>query len=505
MKTTKLFLILVVLFTSLLYSQNDVDVEELDKRFEETLDEFNLTGMAVGIIKDGKIALAKGYGLKEIGKEEEVNSETLFGIASLSKAFTTACIGMLVDEGQLDWNDKVIDHLPWFKLSDNYTTNEFRIVDLLSHRSIFNTFDGDLLWYGTNYSSEEIVKRFRLMPSKKSFRIGYGYSNLMFMVAGEVIKEVTGKDWHQFVKERIFDPLEMEATNTSTSALNESSNFAMPHLKKEVQEILDYDAVGPAASINSNVDDLLKWLKFWLSKGKANEGELLSEESIDFILQSQTALNGGKGDEIDGRHFVNAACGWFLSDYAGRKIIAHGGGLPGFISRITFVPEDNLGIIVLTNDEGYVVTAVVNTILDTYLKGNNDVNQFEIVKEALDKREERKEKQKKDLYDSRVEGTNPSFDLEKYVGDYEDEMYGKAEITFENDELNIVLLPAKKLFTSKMLHWHYDTFKIEFNDPFLPEGLVTFSIDKDGKIENFKIDLPNPDFHFYNFTFQKIY
>jgi CubicO group peptidase (beta-lactamase class C family) len=504
LKIVKQFLILVLLFTSLVYTQNKVDVEKLDKRFQEAVDEFDLIGLAVGIIKNGEIVLAKGYGVKETGKSDKVDTQTLFGIASLSKAFTVACIGMLVDEKKLDWNDKVIDHLPWLKLSDNYVTNELRIVDLLTHRAGYNTFDGDLLWYGTNYTSEEIVKRFRLMPAKKSFRIGYGYSNLMFIVAGLVIEEVTGKSWHQFVKERIFLTLGMQTTNTSTSEFNENSNYALPHLKKTKQEILNYDSVGPAASINSNVDDLLKWLKFWLNRGKVNNEELLSEESIDFILTSQTALNGGKGDKIDGSHFSNVACGWFLSDYAGRKIIAHGGGLPGFISRITFVPEDNLGIIVLTNDEGYIVTAVVNTILNTYLKNNNEEDRFEKLKERLKKREERKEKQRSDFYESRVENTKPSMEFEKYAGAYEDKMYGKAEIGFDNNELTLRLLPAEKLFTSKMMHWHYDTFKIKFKDPFLPEGLVIFSINKNGKVESFKIDLPNPDFHFYNYFFKKI-
>ncbi len=503
MRTVKQLLIIILVLAPFINSQTDVNIDELDKKFEEALVEFNLPGLAIGIIKDGEIVFSKGYGVKDIGKDTEVNSETLFGIASLSKAFTAACIGMLVDEGKLDWNDKVIDHLQWLRLSDNYVNNELRIVDLLTHRAGYNTFDGDLLWYGTNYTGEEIVKRFALMPAKKSFRIAYGYSNLMFIVAGEVIKEVTGKSWDEFVKERIFAPLEMKTTNTSTSAFNENSNFAMPHLNKEVQEILDYDGVGPAASINSNIDELLKWLQFWLNEGRVGDQQLLTQKSVEYILRSHTALNGGKGDEIGGRHFANAACGWFLSDYAGRKIIAHGGGLPGFISRIAFVPEDNLGIIALTNDEGYMVTAVVNTVLDAYLKGNNEVDQFEKIKEALNKRVARKEKQKKELYDSRIEGTKPTFDLDKYAGTYEDEMYGKAEINFENDELTIKLLPAEKLFTSKMMHWHYDTFKIEFNDPFLPEGLVTFSVDKDGKIESFKIDLPNPDFHFYNFTFKK--
>ena len=481
-----------------------VNFEKLDKQILKAIEDLNAVGLAVGIIKDGKVVFEKGYGFKNFETKDPVTTKTLFAIASCSKAFTAASIGMLVDESKLDWNDRVIDRLPNFKLSDPYATREMRIVDLLSHRSVYNTFDGDLLWYGTNYSRREVLKRFELMPAKKSLRIGYGYSNIMFIAAGEVIENISGKSWGDFVKEKILNPLEMKYTTTTNSVFNKDMDYALPHINRNVLGLVNYDNVAPAASLNSNVEDLLKWLQLWLNKGKLNDSTIiLKEKTIDAIFTSQTVLPGGKGDEIGGRHFMNTAMGWFLSDYTGRKLIQHSGGLPGFLSRVTIVPEANLGIVVLTNDESPLYSSLTNYIIDLYLT-EKDSDEFSKAIEQQKKNEESKSKAIEERNAKRITGTSPSQALENYAGIYEDKMYGKAKVTFENGELNFVLLPAEKLFYSKMTHWHYDSFNIEFADPFLPEGLVTFEINNEGKVRGFKIDLPNPDFHFYNYHFEKI-
>ena len=499
------FLILAFLFLlpSTILPQKEIDFDKLDSQILKAIEDLNATGVAVGIIKDGDIVFEKGYGYKNYETKDTVTTNTLFGIASCSKAFTAASIGMLVEEGKLDWNDRVIDHLPGFKLSDPYVTRELRIVDLLTHRAGYNTFDGDLLWYGTNYSTEEVLKRFELMPAKKSLRIGYGYSNIMFMVAGEVIKSVTGKTWSEFVNNRILKPLEMETTTTSNSVFNKNMDYAYPHKDRTKMDFINYDNVAAAAGINSNVNDLLKWLQMWLDNGVVGNDTLLHEDIIQEIFTSQTVLPGGKGDEIGGRHFMNVAMGWFLSDYAGRKLIQHSGGLPGFLSRVTIVPEDNLGIVVLINDESPLYSAITNQILDMYLTDKQTDN-FAKAIEQKKKYEDGKAKRSAERRSTRVMGTRPSQPLENYAGIYEDKMYGNVKITLKNDELSFVALPTEKLFYAKLTHWHYDTFNLKLTDPFLPEGLVTFEIDKDGKVSGFKIDLPNPDFHFDNFHFEKI-
>jgi CubicO group peptidase (beta-lactamase class C family) len=494
------FLVCSLLLTqTAIYSQNIEKYEHLEKYIQAAVDSFEVPGLAVGIVKNGEIVYAKGFGVKSTTTDALLNIESLFGIASLSKAFTAAAMGILVDEGKLNWSDRVVEHLPRFQLYDPYITREVRIADLLSHRVGLATFDGDLLWYGTDYTRKEIVKRIRELPIKNSFRDKYGYQNIMFIVAGEVIEAVSGITWEEFVQTRLFDPIGMSNSTLSNSEFDESYNVALPHLKGKVQKFINYDNSGPAASINSCVSDMLKWADFWLNKGKVDTLQLLSEKSYYKITSSYTAINRGRGEEIGGRHFTTTGLGWFLNDYAGRKIITHGGGLPGYLSRIALVPEDSLGIVVFQNDMQPVYRDIESRILDVMLNHKTEDyvgNRLQRIKERkniLDKKSIKK--------DERIDNTNPSFELEKYAGVYSDKMYGDAEVTFENEKLVLTLLPTADLFTSEMIHWHFDTFRIKFNDPFLPEGLVTFNKNSKGKITGFTIDLPNPDFHFYNLNF----
>ena len=497
----RLFTIIALLQITIT-AQNQVDWKKLDKKILESLEEFDTPGLAVGVYKDGKTVYAKGFGYRNNSTKDTVTTNTLFGIASLSKAFTAASIGMLVDEKKLNWTDRVIDYLPNFKLSDPYVTSELRIEDLLCHRAGFNTFDGDLLWYTTNYSREEIVNRFGNMPAKNSFRIRYGYSNIMYIVAGEVIKAVSGKPWEEFVSERILKPLNMRNTTTTNSVFNDNTDVAYPHLKQKVMDFMSYDNVAAAAGLNSNVSDLLKWLKMWLNKGLIGEKQIISEDTWSYILKSHTALNGGSGDKIGGRHFSNAALGWFLSDLAGRKVIAHGGGLPGFITRVTIVPEDNLAITVLTNDESALVYPVTSTILNEYF-GITGEDEFVKTAERLKERKSEKAKIVAERRASRKVATSPTHTLESYVGEYEDKIYGKVIVGLENENLTLKMAATNNILTGSLSHWHYNTFTWNHNDPFLIEGLITFKTNHKGEISGLKIDLPNPDFHFYNFHFIK--
>jgi len=505
MKQLYIKVILTFLFlciTNSFLAQNKPNLEKLDKYIREAVDTFEVPGLAVGVIKNGEILFTKGFGVKSNITKEAVDSKTLFGIASLSKAFTAAAIGMLVDDGKLNWKDRVIEHLPWFQLHDTYITKEVRIADLLSHRIGLATFDGDLLWYGTDYKREEIVKRIRELPIKNGLGDKYGYQNVMFIVAGEVIKAATGKTWEEFIQERIFNPLGMDNSTLTNSVFSDDYNFASPHKKGMVLDFSNYDNSGPAASINSCVDDMLKWCQFWIDKGMVDTTCLLTEKSYYTITKSYMPINAGKGIEIGGTHFITTGLGWFLRDYAGRKVLTHGGGLPGFLSRITVVPEDSLGIVVFQNDEQPVYKDIAKKILDIMISKKEE----DYVAESLDRMKiykERTEKRKKERAKSRIKDTMPSFHLERYVGFYTDRMYGEAEIKLEDDTLKLTLLPTKELFTSKLTHWHFDTFRIKFNDPFLPEGFVTFNKNSKGKITDFAIDLPNPDFHFYNLKFEK--
>ena len=373
---------------------------------------------------------------------------------------------------------------------------------MVCHRSGLKTFDGDLLWYGSDYDRKEITRRIRFRENEYSFRENFGYQNVMFIVAGEVIEEVSGKTWEIFVDEEIFQPLGMQSSSTTNEGFTEKMNIAWPHIDGNSVEFIDYDNCGPAASINSSTSDLLKWVQLMLNKGIINTDTIFSKEQYYNLTKAHTLLNGGAGEEINKTHFLTYGLGWFMFDYHGRKVIQHGGGLPGFHSKVVFVPEDNFGYVIVANQISGLVEAVHKKILDLHLT-DSDKDWAALYLELASKKEAGNEEKHKEKDNTRIDGTKPSFDLIKYVGMYEDKMYGKAEISINKNKLHLELLPSRKLFTADLNHWHYDTFIFKFRDEFLPEGYLTFISDGIGNPGYFKIELDNPDFHFYKLRFVK--
>jgi CubicO group peptidase (beta-lactamase class C family) len=300
----------------------------------------------VAVVKDGETVLAKGYGVRELGAPGPVDEHTLFAIASNTKAFTAAALAILVEEGKLSWDDPVTDHLPYFRLYDPYVSQEMRIRDLLSHRSGLGTFSGDLLWYGTGYSAEEVVRRARFLPPAGPFRASYGYSNLMFIAAGEVISAVSGKPWQDFVEERILGPLEMNRTVTSVSDLPPVDNVATPH-KNRMDGIYplawyNWDAMAAAGGVISSVSDMAEWMKLRLNHGELDGLTLFSEDSSweMWTIHTPMAMSPGARRSQPTTHFRGYGLGWSLNDYEGRLVASHGGGYDGMFSRVVLVPED---------------------------------------------------------------------------------------------------------------------------------------------------------------------
>lgn len=483
-------------------SQEKKDYKELYKYIQTAIDSFNMPGLAVGVIKNNEVVFLEGFGYRNTETKKKVDENTVFGIASCSKAFTAASVAILVEEGKLNWNDKVIDHYPGFQLYDPYITRELMVKDLLCHRAGYQTFDGDLLWYGTNYSREEVIKRFRYRKNPYSLREKFGYSNVMYIAAGEVIKNVSGKTWDAFVKEKIFDPLGMNSTTTTNSGFTDKMNLAYPHLEGKPMDFINYDNSGPAASINTSAHDLLLWVKLMLNKGQWTDTTIFSEKEYYTLVTPQTLLNAGKANTIDGTHFSAYGLGWEMKDHDGMKIIDHGGGLPGFHSKVVFVPEDSLGYVILANEISLLVPALERDLLSFYLDDSLGWATRYLPYKKMQKNRELKKMGK--LEEERVKNTEPSLALESYVGIYEDEMYGQAEISLKNGKLYFEMLPTKQLFSSTMEHWQYNTFKIQVNDPFLPEGFVTFNLSENGSVEDFKINIDNPDFHFFKLDFKKL-
>ncbi len=485
-------------------SQTKQDFKELDKYILKALNDFEVPGIAIGMVKDGEVIFAKGYGNKNAKTKEPVGTKTIFGIASCTKAFTAASIGILVDKGKLNWNDEVIFHYPEFQLYDPYITRDFRVDDLLCHRSGYETFDGDLLWYGTNYSRSEVLKRFRQRKNTYGFRQKFGYSNLMFIAAGELIENTTGISWDDFVTNSIFKPLGMNSTTTTNSGFTKEMDIAYPHLEGEPLDFINYDNIGPAGSINSSVDDMLKWIELWLDKGVYNGDTIFSKNSYNITTSPHTSLNWKSEGKKGGTHFYEYGLGWFMNDYDGLKIIQHGGGLPGFHSKVVLIPEENVGFVILSNQLSGLVEALYHKLIDFNLDDiQNPKDWAALYLKRKQSQDARDEVQNQPTTIINTESTGPSLAIENYTGIYEDKMYGKAEISLKYGKLHLSLLPAKELLSGDMKHNNYDTFKFTFNDKFLKPGNLTFYINEEGEPGYFTISLDSDDFLFYKLRFVK--
>ncbi|MAT56864.1 MAG: hypothetical protein CMF23_02700 [Ignavibacteriae bacterium] len=491
--------LLIIIFVSTLQAQ--IDYKKLDQYIENGVSLFEAEGLSIAIVKDSQVVFSKAYGFADADKKIPLTTKSLFNIASCSKAFTAALAAKLVDEGKLSFQDKVKDHIPYFELSDLWITSQLNIVDILSHRSGLKTFAGDLLWYHTDYTNKEIIERMKYLPIENEFRSEFGYQNNMFMIASEIITQKAGKNWYEYLDNELFDKLDMNTSKSASMYLNDNDDIAYPHVEKKRYPLTD-EVPNAAGSIFSNVEEMSNWIKMLLNNGKFNGEQVLSENVINEMFTPRINVYVGRSMKKMGVNFNNYGLGWFLYDYKGREIVFHDGGMPGYLSRVLLVPDENLGVVILTNGLNPLTSALSQQIVDLYF-GNDDADWVKDYKERIDNYKKRDEENKAKINSSRVENTKPSLELPKYEGKYNDNSYGEAEVIFNNEKLTLQL-PAKDVFTSEMEHWHFDTFKIKFKDDFLPEGFVTFSFNSKGEVTGFKIDLPNPDFHFNDLNFVKV-
>ncbi len=486
-----------------------VDVAALDAYFAQAQRAWPVPGLSVAIVKDGRVVLEKGYGVRDVRGQEPVDEHTLYAIASNSKAFTAAALAQQVDAGKLSWDDRVLDHLPWFRLYDEYVTQEMRVRDLLSHRSGLGTYSGDLLWYGTPYSAEEVVRRARFLPQAYPFRSGYGYSNLMFIAAGEVLRAVSGQDWHDYVEARFFAPLGMDRSVTSTQDLARLGNVATPHKYWSGENVpiewYNWDAMGAAGGIISSAHDMARWITAQLAGGTLDGARLFSAERQRemWTVQNPMAVTAAYQSRYPSTHFRGYGLGWSLNDYLGRKVVSHGGGYDGMYSQVALVPEEGLGIVVLTNAMTDIAGALVYRVLDAYLGGRpkdwagEALPRWRESREAFEARQEAFEK-------NRVSGTRPSLALERYVGTYGGDLYGDATVTLEDGALVLRLLPNPDL-VADLEHLHYDTFLIRWrkNLAWFGKGAATFVLDGSGQTAELKLDVPNDDLWFHELELRR--
>jgi CubicO group peptidase (beta-lactamase class C family) len=460
--------------------------------------EWNVPGLAVVVVKDGKVVHSKGYGVREVGKPTPVDAHTLFSIGSISKSFTALALGLLVEEGKLSWDDPVSQHLPYFQMYDPYVTRELTVRDLLTHRSGLPDVSGGILWYGSDYSREEVLKRVRHIKPVSSFRGTYAYQNVMYMAAGEVVRAVSGKSWDDFIRERLFTPLGMEESQSLFRDLKKANNVALPHVRIDGKPVAiayrDSDALGPAGSILSNVHDMARYMQLLLAEGTFDGKKLYGEGVARELFTPQTVVPVPTSSRPELKpfdpRFRAYGLGWFLRDYRGRKLVSHTGGMDGMAAVVMLVPEEKLGITVLSHQDGGIFNAVAMRILDAYL-GAPKMDWAQVLLKYRAEGERKAKEAEAKLVAARVQGTKPSLELGRYAGTYRDRMYGNLSVTQENGKL-VLGFSHSPSFTADLEHWQYDTFRVHWRDPMnFPKGFLTFSLDSKGNIKGFTFDQPS--------------
>ena len=459
----------------------------LDVYVERALRDWQVPGLAIAVVRNDSVILSKGYGVREIGKPERVDANTIFAIASTTKAFTSTAMGMLVDAGTLDWDDPVARWLPYFEVADPIANQSFAIRDLLTHRSGLER--GDLLWATGRYDRKEVVSHLRYLRQIHPFRTTYGYSNNMFITAGMVITEASGMSWDDFIARRIFQPLGMRRSNTTVRGLDTLANVARPHELVDGQlravPYFNLDNEGPGGSINSSVADMAHWLRFQLGDGTFGGKRLISRGALSETHTAETIIRLGARDSamFPGIHHSAYAMGWQVQDYRGRTLVQHGGAIDGMRSRVALVPEAKIGLVILTNRGGgnLLFDAIRNRVLDALLGAPSDAPPRDWSTDylAIARQDSaRNAREVKEYEATRVAGTRPSLPLESYTGSYTSDAYGEARITMEGDHLVLTIGPR---FVGDMAHWHYDSFRSTWRAPNSGWGMVTFHLDDRGQ------------------------
>jgi CubicO group peptidase (beta-lactamase class C family) len=479
--------------------------KDFDAYVMHALRTLDTPGAAVAVVKNGKLLFAKGYGVRRAGDPAPVDAHTLFQIASNTKAFTTAALAILADEGKLSWDDPVTKSLPGFQMFDPYVTRELTVRDLVTHRSGLGLGAGDLLWFHSTYSRAEIAYRIRFAKPVSSFRSQYAYDNVLYIVAGEIVPAVAGMSWEDFVARRIFAPLGMTESGTTIDFFTTSTNAAAPHAREDgrlqVVPIDSVDNTAPAGGIVSNVTDLAKWLVCRLDSGRYAGGRLFSERQAREMWSGQTIL------PIDDPppplaalrpSFAEYGLGWRLRDYLGRKIVSHTGGLAGMTSQITLVPAEKLGIVILTNSEADLMVPLTYRLLDELLgaaRPHTDwVAAFQQAQQLARAHADSVLAASRAVRDS---SSRPSLALDRYAGRYRDALYGDAVVALEGDRL-VLRLSRSPAFVGDLEHWQHDTFIARWRTKHLEDAYVTFALDPKGTVDRFQMAAVSPlaDFSF---------
>lgn len=441
-----LFLTVLFVFLSAQTDAYEGMKRDIDVFVDSVIKTHNVPGVSVAIVKGDSVIYEKGYGFRDIKGKLPVTEKTLFCIGSSTKAFTATAVSIAAEKGLLDIDGKVKAYLPDFELADRDVSDNATVLDLLTHR--IGLPRHDLMWYGSDFSREDIYKRLKYLPLSKGLRETFQYQNHMFMTAGILLERVSGKTWEQFVTSEILKPLSMNETNLSTVDSRKSPDYSLPYYydgKKYVQmEFREFPAMGPAGTINSNADDMAKWVVFNVSGGK----ELLSQASFSRMVSPQMiAKNSPSGEE---RSYSSYGMGWFIEYYRGHYMVHHGGNIDGFSALVSFFPEDSFGVVVLSNMNATPVPSIINYYISDRLLNLEPVSWSQRIKEST----EEGEKLNQGTENQRIKNTKPSHGLKEYAGTYENKGYGKMKVTYKNGKLHV----KYNALDMDLSHFHYDVF-----------------------------------------------
>ncbi|WP_431469692.1 serine hydrolase [Sphingosinithalassobacter sp. LHW66-3] len=470
-----------------------------EARVEALRQQLDVPGVAIAIVEDGETVLARGWGVRAAGGNEPVTADTLFLIGSASKAFTAAALATLVDEGRLDWDDPVIEHFPEFQMYDPWVTREITVRDLLVHRSGLGLGAGDLLFVPrSNIPRAEAVRRLRHIAPATSFRSGYAYDNVLYMVAGQLIEEVTGQRWEDYVVEHLLRPAGMLRSTSNEPARLATPDRAQAHARLGgpirgigTLRILDEreslaPSSAPAGGIASSANELAQWLKIQLAHGALpnGEGRVFSEEAgremWDPVVLLPTRSSSGPMAVLDPM-FSTYALGWSVQEYRGAKIVSHGGAVFGSLTMVAMIPEENVGFSITVNsEEGELVRGLFYELLDHYL----DKPRGDWPEKLAEMKQQRIAAAVAQLESAEAQPAEvgPSLALDRYAGTYSDAWYGDIEVARSGDGLTIDFKSTPNM-GGRLEHWQYDTFVTRFTDPGIEPAYVTFALDADGKVE----------------------
>ncbi len=492
---------------------------QIDSLMLTAMQKFNVAGAAVAVVKDGQVVHKKGYGVKWVQTASPVDTFTNFQIASNSKAFTTAALAILIDEGKLSWKDKVKKYIPEFKMYNDYVTENFMIEDLLCHRSGLGLGVGDLMFFpdGSNFTMQDILSSFQYFKPTSAFRTQFDYDNLLYFVAGEVIARVSGMSWEQFVTTKILQPLQMNHSYTSFAEMKDKSNLAHPHstlnpdgTTKSISWFTDMISGAPGG-ILSNVDDMSKWVIAQLNKGKygaKSDKQLFSpvRQKEMWTIHTVTPANAWRYNT----HFSGYGLGWFLQDLKGNMNVSHTGGLPGMLSKVNMIPDLNLGIIILTNTEsgGAALFSVVNnTIVDSYL-GLEKMDWTKLYADRLQTGEATADSVTQKVWATVDAARKTKIDGSNFIGIYQDNWFGKVEIFMKGDQLWFRSYRSPRL-NGAMYFYKANTFAIKWEYRDMPcDAFALFTLDEEGKAQGIKMKAISPitdfSFDFHDLDFHRL-